>query len=159
MTANPNVATFIKELNLKLPEGEDVDFRAGGYVQLEIPPYEMDYKDIDVEAGVSARTGIASMCGSTHRRSTEPTIRAYSMANYPDEKGILKFNIRIASHRPGMDVPPGEDVVYVFNLKPGDKLTVFGPYGEFFVKDTRRRRSGSAAAPAWRPCARRSSTS
>jgi Na+-transporting NADH:ubiquinone oxidoreductase subunit F len=133
--SNPNVATFIKELNLKLPEGANVDFRAGGYVQLEIPPYEMDYKEIDVEPeyhGDWDRFGV----WKHHSKVTEPTIRAYSMANYPEEKGILKFNIRIASPPPGMDVPPGKMSSYVFNLKPGDKLTVFGPYGDFFVKDT-----------------------
>ena len=135
VTSNPNVATFIKELNLKLPEGEDVDFRAGGYVQLEIPPYEMDYKEIDVEEEYHEDWDRFDVW-KYHAKVTEPTIRAYSMANYPDEKGILKFNIRIASPPPGMDVPPGAMSSYVFNLKPGDKLTVFGPYGEFFVQDT-----------------------
>ena len=133
--SNPNVATFIKELNLKLPEGEDVDFRAGGYVQLEIPPYEMDYREIEVEEEYRDdwdRFGV----WDNHSKVDETTIRAYSMANYPEEKGILKFNIRIASPPPGMDVPAGKMSSYVFKLKPGDKITVFGPYGEFFVKDT-----------------------
>lgn len=133
--SNENVATFIKELVLKLPEGEDVAFKAGGYVQLEIPPYEMDYKEINVE---DEYQGDWDRFGVWNHRSVvkEETIRAYSMANYPDEKGVLKFNIRIASPPPGMDVPPGAMSSYVFNLKPGDKLTVFGPYGDFFVKDT-----------------------
>ena len=135
VTSNPNVATFIKELNLKLPEGEDVAFRAGGYVQLEIPPYEMDYKEIDVEDEYHEDWDRFDVW-KYHAKVDEPTIRAYSMANYPEEKGILKFNIRIASPPPGMDVPPGAMSSYVFNLKPGDKLTVFGPYGEFFVQDT-----------------------
>jgi Na+-transporting NADH:ubiquinone oxidoreductase subunit F len=135
VTSNPNVATFIKELNLQLPEGEDVDFRAGGYVQLEIPPYEMDYKLIQVEEEYHEDWDRFDVW-KYHSRVTEPTIRAYSMANYPAEKGILKFNIRIASPPPGMDVPPGKMSSYVFNLKPGDRLTVFGPYGDFFVKDT-----------------------
>jgi Na+-transporting NADH:ubiquinone oxidoreductase subunit F len=135
VTSNPNVATFIKELNLKLPEGANVDFRAGGYVQLEIPPYEMDYKDIDVEDEYHEDWDRFDVW-KYHSKVTEPTIRAYSMANYPEEKGILKFNIRIASPPPGMDVPPGKMSSYVFGLKPGDKLTVFGPYGDFFVKDT-----------------------
>lgn len=133
--SNPNVATFIKELNLKLPEGEDVAFRAGGYVQLEVPPYEMDYKEIDVEKEYHEdwdRFGV----WNHHAKVDDTTIRAYSMANYPEEKGILKFNIRIASPPPGMDVPPGAMSSYAFNLKAGDKLTVFGPYGEFFVQDT-----------------------
>jgi Na+-transporting NADH:ubiquinone oxidoreductase subunit F len=133
--SNPNVATFIKELNLKLPEGANVDFRAGGYVQLEIPPYEMDYKDIDVEPEYHGDWDRFDVW-KYHSKVTEPTIRAYSMANYPEEKGILKFNIRIASPPPGMDVPPGKMSSYVFNLKPGDRLTAFGPYGDFFVKDT-----------------------
>lgn len=135
VTSNPNVATFIKELNLKLPEGEDVDFRAGGYVQLEIPPYEMDYKEIDVEEEYHEDWDRFDVW-KYHSKVDDTTIRAYSMANYPEEKGILKFNIRIASPPPGMEVPPGAMSSYVFNLKPGDKLTVFGPYGEFFVQDT-----------------------
>ena len=135
VTSNPNVATFIKELNLKLPEGEDVDFRAGGYVQLEIPPYEMDYKEIDVDEQYKEDWDRFDVW-KYHAKVEDTTIRAYSMANYPDEKGILKFNIRVASPPPGMDVPPGAMSSYVFNLKPGDKLTVFGPYGEFFVQDT-----------------------
>ena len=135
VASNPNVATFIKELNLKLPEGENVDFRAGGYVQLEIPPYEMSYKDIDVEAEYHEDWDRFDIW-KYHSKVTEDTIRAYSMANYPQEKGILKFNIRVASPPPGMDVPPGKMSSYTFNLKPGDKLTVFGPYGDFFVKDT-----------------------
>ncbi len=135
VTGNPNVATFIKELNLKLPEGEDVDFKAGCYVQLEIPPYEMQYKEIDVESEYHEDWDRFDVWDN-FSKVDEPTIRAYSMANYPEEKGILKFNIRIASPPPGMDVPAGKMSSYVFNLKEGDKLTVFGPYGEFFVKDT-----------------------
>ncbi len=135
VTGNPNVATFIKELNLKLPEGEDVDFKAGGSVQLEIPPYEMQYKEIDVESEYHEDWDRFDVWDN-FSKVDEPTIRAYSMANYPEEKGILKFNIRIASPPPGMDVPAGKMSSYVFNLKEGDKLTVFGPYGEFFVKDT-----------------------
>ena len=135
VTSNPNVATFIKELNLKLPEGEDVDFKAGGYVQLEIPPYEMQYREIDVEEEYHDDWDRFNVWDN-FSKVDEETIRAYSMANYPEEKGILKFNIRVASPPPGMDVPAGKMSSYVFNLKPGDKLTVFGPYGEFFVKDT-----------------------
>jgi Na+-transporting NADH:ubiquinone oxidoreductase subunit F len=135
VTSNPNVATFIKELNLKLPEGANVDFRAGGYVQLEIPPYAMDYKEIEVESEYHGDWDHFDIW-RYHSRVSEPTIRAYSMANYPEERGVLKFNIRIASPPPGMNVPPGKMSSYAFNLKPGDKLTVFGPYGDFFVKDT-----------------------
>ena len=133
--SNHNVATFIKELVLKLPEGEDVDFRAGGFVQLEIPPYEMDYKDIVVEEEYRDDWDRFDVW-KYHSKVTEPTIRAYSMANYPEEKGVLKFNIRIASPPPGTDFPPGKMSSYIFSRKPGDKITVFGPYGEFFVKET-----------------------
>lgn len=147
---NPNVATFIKELNLKLPEGEVVDFRAGGYVQLEIPPYEMDYKTIDVEGQYRGDWDRFDVW-KYRSQVGDPTIRAYSMANYPEEKGILKFNIRIASPPPGMDVPAGKMSSYVFDLKPGDKLTVFGPYGDFFVKNTRAEKiwigGGAGMAP------------
>jgi Na+-transporting NADH:ubiquinone oxidoreductase subunit F len=133
--SNHNVATFIKELELKLPAGEEVAFKAGGFVQLEIPPYEMDYREILVEDEYHGDWDRFDVW-KYHSRVTEPTIRAYSMANYPEEKGILKFNIRIASPPPGTDFPPGKMSSYVFNLKPGDNLTVFGPYGDFFVKQT-----------------------
>ena len=133
--SNDNVATFIKELVLKLPEGEEVDFRAGGYVQFEIPPYEMDYKDIDVE---EQYRGDWDKFGVFENKSKvdEPTIRAYSMANYPEEKGIVKFNIRIASPPPGTDFPPGKMSSYLFAKKSGDMVTIFGPFGEFFAKET-----------------------
>lgn len=135
VVSNQNVATFIKELYLKLPEGEEVAFKAGGFVQLEIPAYEMKYSEIDVETEYH---GDWERFNVFDNNSTvdEPTIRAYSMANYPGEKGILKFNIRVASPPPGTAFPAGKMSSYLFNLKPGDKLTVFGPYGEFFVKQT-----------------------
>ena len=136
VVSNENVATFIKELVLELPEGADVDFRAGGFVQLEIPPYEMDYKaDIAVEERFREDWDRFDIW-RYRSKVTEPTVRAYSMANYPEEKGVLKFNIRVATPPPGKDFPPGKMSSYVFALKPGDKVTVFGPYGEFFVKDT-----------------------
>jgi len=133
--ANPNVATFIKELTLRLPEGEDVDFRAGGYVQLEAPEHHVKFSDFDVEEeyrGDWERFGFFNL----ESKVEEPIIRAYSMANYPEEKGIVKFNIRIATPPPGTDLPPGQMSSYVFSLKPGDKIAVFGPFGEFFAKDT-----------------------
>ena len=133
--SNDNVATFIKELILKLPEGEEVDFRAGGYVQFEIPPYEMDYKDIEVDEEYRGDWEKFSVFDHLSKVD-ETTIRAYSMANYPEEKGIMKFNIRIASPPPGTDFPPGHMSSYIFSLKPGDKVTIFGPYGEFFAKET-----------------------
>jgi Na+-transporting NADH:ubiquinone oxidoreductase subunit F len=133
--SNHNVATFIKELVLKLPEGREVDFRAGGFVQLEIPPYEMEYKTIDVEK-IFQDDWQRFNVWQYRSKVTEPTIRAYSMANYPEERGVLKFNIRVATPPPRTDFPPGKMSSYLFNLKRGDRLTVFGPYGEFFVKDT-----------------------
>jgi Na+-transporting NADH:ubiquinone oxidoreductase subunit F len=134
--SNPNVATFIKELTLKLPEGENVDFRAGGYVQLEAPAHHVKYADFDVE---EQYRGDWEHFGFFKHESivTEPVIRAYSMANYPEEKGVVKFNIRIATPPPGSQgIPPGQMSSYVFSLKPGDKITVFGPFGEFFARDT-----------------------
>ena len=133
--SNPNVATFIKELTLRLPEGENVDFRAGGYVQLECPPHEVDYKDFDIE---EEYRGDWDKFNVWQYKSVvkEDVVRAYSMANYPEEKGVVKFNIRIASPPPGTDFPPGQMSSWAFNLKPGDKVTVYGPFGEFFAKDT-----------------------
>ena len=133
--SNDNVATFIKELVLKLPEGEEVGFKAGGYVQMEIPPYSLDYKSFDISEEYHEdweRFGVWENKATTR----EPVIRAYSMANYPNEKGIMKFNIRIASPPPGTDFPPGEMTSYIFNLKEGEKLTIFGPFGDFFAEDT-----------------------
>ncbi len=134
--SNPNVATFIKELTLRLPEGENVDFRAGGYVQLECPPHTVDYKNFDIQEeyrGDWDRFKVWENISTVD----ETTIRAYSMANYPEEKGVVKFNIRIASPPPGSQgIPPGKMSSYVFNLKEGDKITVYGPFGEFFAKDT-----------------------
>jgi Na+-transporting NADH:ubiquinone oxidoreductase subunit F len=134
--SNPNVATFIKELTLRLPEGENVDFRAGGYVQLEAPAHEVHYKDFDIEEEYRGDWDKFNQWKYVSK-VTEPVIRAYSMANYPEEEGIVKFNIRIASPPPGKDtLPPGIMSSYVFSLKPGDKITVYGPFGEFFAKDT-----------------------
>ena len=134
--SNDNVASMIKELNLKLPEGADVDFRAGGYVQLEIPPYDMSWSSIDVQDEYREDWDKFNFW-DLKSKVDETTIRAYSMANYPEEKGILKFNIRVSPPPPRMDhLPPGAMTSYVANLKPGDKMTVFGPYGDFFVKDT-----------------------
>jgi len=133
--SNDNVATFIKELVLKLPEGEEVDFRAGGYVQFEIPPYDMDYSEIEVDEEYRGDWDKFKVFDN-HSKVDETTIRAYSMANYPEEKGIMKLNIRIASPPPGPDFPSGKMSSYIFKLKPGDKVTIFGPYGEFFAKET-----------------------
>ncbi|MFQ3304315.1 MAG: Na+-transporting NADH:ubiquinone oxidoreductase subunit F, partial [Oceanospirillaceae bacterium] len=134
--SNPNVATFIKELTLRLPEGESVDFRAGGYVQLECPSHSIDYKTFDIDEeyrGDWDKFNVWQHKSVVH----EATVRAYSMANYPEEHGVVKFNIRIASPPPGSSgIPAGKMSSYVFNLKPGDKMKVYGPFGEFFAKDT-----------------------
>lgn len=136
VASNPNVATFIKELTLRLPEGEHVDFRAGGYVQLECPPHTVNYRDFDIQPEYRGDWDKYDMWRYVSKVD-EPTIRAYSMANYPEEKGIVKFNIRIASPPPGRDdIPPGRMSSYVFNLKPGDRITVYGPFGEFFARET-----------------------
>jgi Na+-transporting NADH:ubiquinone oxidoreductase subunit F len=134
--SNPNVATFIKELTLRLPEGENVNFRAGGYVQLECPPHVVKYSDFDIEEqyrGDWERFNFFSLVSKVD----ETVIRAYSMANYPEERGIVKFNIRCATPPPNnLTIPPGKMSSWVFNLKQGDKVTVYGPFGEFFAKQT-----------------------
>ena len=134
--SNNNVATFIKELILKLPDGEEVNFKAGGYVQLEAPKYEnLSYKNFNIEEEYHEDWDRFKIWDNT-ANNDDAIIRAYSMANYPEEKGVLKFNIRIASPPPGSDVPPGLMSSWVFNLKKGDKVRVFGPFGEFFAKET-----------------------
>lgn len=134
--SNPNVATFIKELTLRLPEGENVDFRAGGYVQLECPPHHVKFKDFDIDPEYREDWEKFKFF-ELESKVNEPVIRAYSMANYPEERGVVKFNIRIATPPPNSkDVPPGQMSSWVFNLKPGDKVTVYGPFGEFFAKET-----------------------
>ncbi|MRI35206.1 NADH:ubiquinone reductase (Na(+)-transporting) subunit F [Endozoicomonas sp. OPT23] len=135
--SNDNVATFIKELVLKLPEGEDVNFRAGGYMQLECPAHVVEYKNFEIQEEYRGDWDRFNQWKYVSKVDEE-TIRAYSMANYPEEKGLLKFNIRIASPPPGGPdgIPPGKMSSYVFNLKPGDKMSVYGPFGEFFAKET-----------------------
>lgn len=137
VVSNENVATFIKELVLKLPEGESVDFKAGGYVQLEAPSYrDLAYKNFEIPEEYHEDWDRFKIWDNV-ANNDEPIIRAYSMANYPEEKGILKFNIRVASPPPGSTVPPGLMSSWVFSLKPGDKVRVFGPFGEFFAKQTK----------------------
>ncbi len=134
--SNRNVATFIKELKLALPEGEEVPFRAGGYVQLECPPHQIDFKSFDIEPPYREDWDKFDLWRFKSVLA-EPIERAYSMANFPLEKGQLLFTIRIA-FPPGYrtEIPPGIMSSYVFNLKPGDELTVSGPFGEFFARDT-----------------------
>lgn len=135
--SNHNVATFIKELVLELPTGEHVDFRAGGYIQIEAPPHTVDFKDFIIE---EEYRGDWDKYNIWQYKSVvkEPVVRAYSMANYPEEKGIIMLNVRIATPPPRLqNVPPGQMSSYIFSLKPGDKVTISGPYGEFFAKDTK----------------------
>ncbi len=134
--SNENVATFIKELVLELPEGENVDFRAGGYIQIECPPHQVSYKTFDVEDEYHEDWDKFNLW-RYESSVKDKVVRAYSMANYPEEKGIIMLNVRIASPPPNNpDVPPGEMSSYIFNLKPGDEVTISGPFGEFFAKDT-----------------------
>ena len=134
--SNENVATFIKEFVLELPEGEDVDFRAGGYIQIECPPHEVAYKDFDIEEEYREDWDKFDIWRFVSKVD-EPVVRAYSMANYPGEKGIIMLNICVASPPPRLpDVPPGKMSSWIFSLKPGDEAVISGPYGEFFIKDT-----------------------
>ena len=136
--SNHNVATFIKELVLKLPEGENVDFRAGGYIQIEAPAHALDYKDFDVEEEYQGDWDKFNLW-QYHSVVEEPIERAYSMANYPEEKGIIMLNVRVASPPPGSDgIPPGKMSSYIFQLKPGDKVIISGPFGEFFARKTKK---------------------
>lgn len=139
--SNYNVATFIKELVLELPPGEDVGFRAGGFIQIECPPHTVDYRDFDIKAADGEdrfhSTWDHFKVWDNISTVDEPVFRAYSMANYPEEKGVIMLNIRVASPPPGTTgIPPGKMSSWTFNLKPGDDVTISGPYGEFFAKDT-----------------------
>ncbi|OQW71857.1 MAG: NADH:ubiquinone reductase (Na(+)-transporting) subunit F [Proteobacteria bacterium ST_bin11] len=134
--SNENVATFIKELVLELPEGEVIDYRAGGYIQIECPPHVSKYADMDVEQEYRPDWDKFNLWRYVSDVK-EPTLRAYSMASYPEEKEIM-LNVRIATPPPGAPegIPPGIMSSFIFNLKPGDKVFVSGPYGEFFAKET-----------------------
>ena len=141
--SNENVATFIKEFTVRLPEGEHIDFKSGEYIQIDIPEYEADFSDMgvaDIYKGDWDKYGITGL----KFKNTVPTIRAYSMASYPAEKDLIKLNVRIAT--PPFDktqpkgvfkfvpgVPPGIASTYVFSRKPGDKVMISGPYGEFLL--------------------------
>lgn len=136
VVSNENVATFIKCPIFKLPEGEDVPFRAGGYIQIECPPYDIKFSDFDVEEEYRGDWDHFKFWDISHKQE-EDCLRAYSMANYPDEKGQIMLNVRIATPPPGSEgIPPGIMSTYIWNLKPGDKVTISGPYGEFFAKET-----------------------
>ena len=144
VVSNDNVATFIKEFVVKLPEGETLDFQPGGFIQIEVPPFECDFKDFE---GIDERfhpDWDRFNVWDFKLVNTEPVFRAYSMANHPAEGDIIMLNIRIATPPPDrekggwMDVPPGIASSYVFSRKPGDKVTVSGPFGEFFIQETDR---------------------
>ena len=134
--SNDNVATFIKELKLAIPEGEAVPFRAGGYIQIEAEPHHVKFADFDVPPmyrGDWDRFKLFELESIVK----EPISRAYSMANYPDEKGLIMLNVRIATPPfNNMSAPPGQMSSYIWSLKPGDKVTISGPFGEFFAKQT-----------------------
>lgn len=134
--SNDNVATFIKELKLAIPEGEEVPFRAGGYIQIEAEPHTVKYADFDVPEEYREDWNKYNLFRYVSKVD-EHIIRAYSMASYPEEKGIIMLNVRIATPPPNNpDVPPGQMSSYIWSLKPGDKVTISGPFGEFFAKDT-----------------------
>ncbi len=136
--SNENVATFIKELVLELPEGEDVPFRAGGFIQIECPPHHVEFKDFEVEKEYREDWERFKLF-DLESKVDDTVFRAYSMANYPEEKGLILLNVRIATPPPRApkNTPPGIMSSYIFGLKPGDKVTISGPYGEFFAKDTK----------------------
>lgn len=134
--SNDNKATFIKELKLAIPDGESVPFRAGGYIQIEAPAHHVKYADFDIPEeyrGDWERFKFFTL----ESKVDEETIRAYSMANYPEEEGIIMLNVRIASPPPNnLSLPCGKMSSYIWSLKAGDKVTISGPFGEFFAKDT-----------------------
>jgi Na+-transporting NADH:ubiquinone oxidoreductase subunit F len=132
--SNDSVADFIKELILDLPEGEEVDFKPGGYIQIDVPVHELSYKDFDIPEEFRPEWDKRNLWELTSK-ITEPITRAYSMASYPGEKGIIMLNVRIAVP-PGPGIPPGVASSFIFNLKPGDEVNISGPYGEFFIHET-----------------------
>lgn len=134
--SNDNKATFIKELKLQIPDGESVPFRAGGYIQIEAPAHHVKYADFDVPEEYREDWDKFNLF-RYESKVNEETIRAYSMANYPEEEGIIMLNVRIATPPPNNpDVPPGIMSSFIWSLKEGDKCTISGPFGEFFAKDT-----------------------
>ncbi|MDQ2177548.1 NADH:ubiquinone reductase (Na(+)-transporting) subunit F [Marinifilum sp. D714] len=141
VVSNHNVATFIKEFVVKLPEGEILDFKSGGYIQIDVPKIDVDFKDMDIEEEYRADWDQFKMF-DLKMKNPEPTYRAYSMANHPAEGNIVMLNIRIATppwdrvNNTWMNVNPGICSSFIFSRKPGDKVTVSGPYGEFFIKET-----------------------
>jgi Na+-transporting NADH:ubiquinone oxidoreductase subunit F len=142
VVSNNNVASFIKEFVVKLPEGETLDFRSGGYIQIDVPKIKVEFKDMDIEKEYHDEWDKFNMW-DLKMKNTELVTRAYSMANHPAEGNIVMLDIRIATppwdRKKGgfMNVNPGICSSYVFSRKPGDKVTISGPYGEFFIKETK----------------------
>ncbi|MGB0937010.1 MAG: NADH:ubiquinone reductase (Na(+)-transporting) subunit F [Colwellia sp.] len=134
--SNDNKATFIKELKLKIPNGESVPFKAGGYIQIEAPAHHVKYSDFDIDEQYKGDWNHFGFF-DVESKVDEPTLRAYSMANYPEEEGIIMLNVRIATPPPGrLHLPAGKMSSFIFSLKAGDKVTISGPFGEFFAKET-----------------------
>ena len=150
--SNRGVATFIKEFRVQLPPGESIDYRSGGYIQIEIPPHDIDFKEFDVEPEYRGDWDKYDVW--RYRSRTDETVeRAYSMASYPAEGNVLMLNVRIATPPPrGPEgIPPGKGSSFIYNQKPGDKVVISGPYGEFFLKDNRKEKvfigGGAGMAP------------
>ncbi len=141
VVSNKNVATYIKEFVVKLPEGEELDFEPGGYIQIDVPKYQITFRDFVIDEKYHEDWDKFKMWDLSVKNSEE-TFRAYSMANYPAEKNLIKLNIRIAAppwdntKKQFKNVPPGICSSYLFSRKPGDEVSISGPYGEFHIKDT-----------------------
>jgi len=134
--SNDNKATFIKELKLQIPNGESVPFKAGGYIQIEAPAHHVKYSDFDIDDQYRGDWKHFGFFDVESKVDTD-TLRAYSMANYPEEEGIIMLNVRIATPPPGrLHLPAGKMSSFIFSLKAGDKVTISGPFGEFFAKET-----------------------
>ena len=143
VVSNNNVATFIKELVMKLPEGENLNFESGGFIQIEVPPFEAEFRNFDIEERFHEDWDRFKVW-DLKTVNDETVVRAYSMANHPAEGNIVMLNIRVATPPPDrerggwMNVNPGIVSSYTFNFKPGDKATISGPFGEFFIQETER---------------------
>jgi len=135
--SNRNVATFIKELIVDLPPDLTLNFKAGGYIQMDVPPFDLSFRDFDIDERFHDAWDRLKLW-DLRCVNREPVFRAYSMANHPAEGNIVMLNVRIATPPPGTDAPPGLASSYIFSLRPGDKVVMSGPYGEFFAKDTDR---------------------
>jgi len=137
--SNRSVATFIKELILELPDGENIDFKSGEYIQIDVPKYKLSYSEFNIEDKYREDWDKFKMWDLIAQNKEDDVFRAYSMANHPAEGNIVMLNIRIAHPPPQQwDAPPGIASSYLYNLKAGDSVTISGPFGEFFIKDTKR---------------------